>query len=717
MRIFVPVLAFFTILVSVAPAFGDAPSQVETPQGSVELLSEFEAAAPGATQWIGIHFKPKEGWHVYWKNPGDSGLPPKGEFESSPGGSRFGPLEFPTPDRIPYGPLVNYGYEGEVLYPAKWSAPTDLSLGGNITVTAKLKWLICKSECVPGRATLSLTLPVKDAREMTGVSGTHSKLFKSTLRAFPSESRGKIRLVLSPDGERVELAFSSSEAKALSPAALKRVFFFPEGEYGIASDAKQVVKKTSDGFQLTIPRKVKKPVGEIRGVLKIGDEKGFIVSEVIDPKLLAASRASVSTVASNTASSAQSTDTPSLLLMLLFALIGGIILNLMPCILPILSIKVLALASQSGLNRSEIRKHGLVFTLGILVSFWCLAGVLLAVRSSGQILGWGFQLQNPIFVGVLALLFFIMALNLFGVFEIGSRLMGTGGKFAAKDGYTGSFFTGVLTTIAATPCSAPFMGSALGFALTQPASIAFLVLTVLALGLALPYLLFSFLPAAAKILPRPGVWMKTLKELLAFPLLGTVVWLVWVLGNQTGNDGILLILTALVTTTAVIWLLGMPAIRFVPKMSRAILILLLSLLTFGVIASLKIKPRVATLPGGQSGSSLVHAPWKNWSPEAQAAALAAGKTVLIDFTADWCVTCKVNEALVFERTSVKEALSKDSVVALLADWTNGDPAVTEALTKVGRNSVPVYLLYKNGSATPKILPQILTVDGLLKELE
>lgn len=692
----------------VPAAFAEGSAKVDAPHTSVELVSQYEAAAPGASQWIGIDFKPRDGWHVYWKNPGDSGLPPRADFSAVPEGSKFGVLEFPTPDRIPYGPLVNYGYEGEVLYPAKWTAASDLKIGENAVVTANVKWLICKEECVPGRATLSLKLPVASPEALAKTAGTHTRLFDATVGALAKPADGKIRLALSPDGSRVDIFYQGSEAKEFPKSALRSVFFFPEGEYGIGADAKQKASLTPEGIALVVPRKEKKAIGEIRGVLKLSGNRSYVVSEVIDPKLLPREAAAPETPFAPADS--------ALPLMLLFAFVGGLILNLMPCILPVLSIKVLGLANQAGSNRGEVRRHGLVFTLGIFVSFWILAAILVSVRSSGEVLGWGFQLQNPIFVGSLAVLFYLMALNLFGVFEVGDRWIGSGGSLAAKEGYAGSFFTGVLTTVAATPCSAPFMGSALGFALTQPPFIAVLVLSVLAFGLAFPYLLFSFLPAASRILPRPGAWMKTLKEVLAFPLLATVVWLAGVVGNQAGTEGMFMVLTVIVLATVVVWLAGKPTVRAVPKIAKGILIAIAVLCALSTLVSLgRMRKENRENSGGKS--PLVHAPWKEWSPEAQASAIAAGKTVIVNFTAQWCVTCKVNETVVFEREGVKRALARENVVALLADWTNGDPAVTAALSRVGRNSVPVYLVYRPGVAAPKVLPQILSADGFLKELD
>jgi thiol:disulfide interchange protein DsbD len=685
-------------------AMGAEPvSKVVTDQAEVELVSEKEATSAGATQWIGILFKPKAGWHVYWKNPGDSGLPPRAEFASLPDGSTFGPLEFPVPDRIPYGPLVNFAYEGNALYPAKWTAPESVASGQNVTLTANLKWLICKEECVPGRAQLSLRLPVEDAARLASVAGTHAALFRSTVEALPREESGKVRLALVSDGEKdhVEIFYSGA-----IPKTKRSVFFFPEADYGIGADAKASVEETSEGLRISIPRKEKKAVGEIRGVLKLGEGRGIAISEVIDPKLLAPKR-----------DGAAVSDAPaqSLSWMILFAFIGGLILNLMPCILPVLSIKVMELANQAGSRNREIRAHGLVYTLGILVSFWILAAVFLSLRAGGATLGWGFQLQSPVFVALLGILFFLMGLNLFGFFEVGSRLMGVGGTLASRGGYFGSFFTGVLTTLAATPCSAPFMGTALGFALTQPAFVAFTVLTFLALGLAFPYLLFSFLPAAARILPRPGAWMKTMKEGLAFPLFATVAWLLSILGNQAGVEAVFRTLFALILVAAAIWFAKWQTQKRVPKIASRVLAVVSILLAIGLIQGLgSLRDKAGAEGVGAKGS--VHEPWRVWTPELLEKSLGEKKTVIVNLTADWCVTCKVNETVVFERESVKKALRAENVVALMGDWTNGDPRITEYMMKFGRNSVPVYLLYRNGSREPKILPQILSGEGFLKEL-
>ncbi len=684
---------------------------VETPHARVELLTEKEAATPGETQWLGVHIKPEDGWHVYWQNPGDSGLPPRGELVSDPSGSKFGPIQFPTPARIPYGPLVNFGYPGEVLYPLKWEMSKAISAGENITITANLKWLICKEECVPGRALLKLALPVIEKDKYLSTVGTNVKLFQNSVAALPANSNGRVRVSITD--EKIDILYSPEKSEKFK---LSQIFFFPESDYGIRASTKQIVKGEKDGIRISIPRNEgnKSPIGEFRGNLKVGEDRGIQVSEVIDPKVAMAARTKIEATPASYQINHQNSS--SLALMLLFAFIGGIILNLMPCILPVLSIKILGLANQSGENRKQIQNHGLIFTLGVMVSFWILTAILLLVRTGGQSLGWGFQLQSPVFVAILALLFFLMALNLFGFFEIGSRFMGLGGGLANQHSYSGSFFTGVLTTVAATPCSAPFMGTALGFALTQPAWVAVIVLTTLGFGLSLPYLAFSYLPSAAKLLPKPGAWMKTLKEVLAFPLLASVVWLVGVLGNQVGSDGVISFLTILIFVTAVIWLFNLSVKNPGANILRWVLILALLVISLLTIFGLSESQEKNANRLGTQASSLVHEPWKEWSPAALESALIDKKTVLVNITADWCVTCKLNETLVFARPVVITALKASHVVPLLADWTNGDPIITEYIAKYGRNSVPVYLLYREGSREPEILSQILSSDLLIKDL-
>lgn len=640
-------IVFFCFSLASVTAHADP---IRAPHITVELLSEREAVAPHETQYIGIRFTPDPEWHVYWKNPGDSGLTPKVEWKFEPNEATASEFIYPAPERIQVGPIVNFGYHGDVLLLAKLNTE-DLKPGSEIQINAQTRWLVCKQECVPGKASLSLKLPVVDSNAYAKIEGMHNPLFAKSISELPNRKKPgedpSIRTIHEkmPDGSGKITFYLSTSDPALRQKISKarsQFFFFPESESGLeASSDQRSHKKSENDFVHEVRQKKYALIPALRGVLKVGDV-AFETEEIFNPQAALALNPTPQHTDGNT----------SLPLMLLFALIGGLILNLMPCILPVLSIKVMELLNQSGENRAEIRKHGVVYTAGVLASFWVLAAVFLIFRSGGSSLGWGFQLQSPVFVGALAFLFFLMGLNLLGVFEIGTRVMGVGDGLTRKSGYAGSFFTGALTTIAATPCSAPFMGTALGFALTQPALISVSILTVLGFGLALPYLAFSFFPAASRILPKPGKWMLTLKRILALPLFATVIWLL-------------------------------------------------------TIVSAQLHPH---------SSTQMHGMWAPFSEERISKELAQGKTVLVNLTADWCVTCKVNEHVAFENAEVKKALSDPHVVPLMGDWTNGDPLITAYMMRFGRNSVPVYLLYKNGSKDPEILPQILTPSLVLKKL-
>jgi thiol:disulfide interchange protein DsbD len=402
--------------------------------------------------------------------------------------------------------------------------------------------------------------------------------------------------------------------------------------------------------------------------------------------------------------------------MLLFGFLGGLLLNLMPCIFPVLSIKILGFVEQSAQEPAKVRTHGWVFAGGVLVSFWVLAALLFGFRAAGLEIGWGFQLQSPVFVASLALLFFLMSLNLLGSFELGSRWMGLGGKLAARQGYEGSFLSGVLTVVAATPCSA-LMTTALGFALTQPSWIGTLILTSVAVGLLLPYLLLSLNPGWLRALPRPGSWMLTFKEALAFPLLLTSLWLLWVLAAQAGTEGVIRVLSVFLLAAFLIWLR-----RKLPRTRRGDTLWLVAAAALaGLWAAegwlrLRSRPDFSARTGIQSVDPRSLA-WRKFSIAEVEKERALGRPVFVDFTADWCVTCKVNEKLVLHTDYLQEAFERHDVALFRADWTNGDAEITRALAAVGRNSVPVYLWYAPGATSPEILPQLLSAGGIVSRLE
>ncbi|MFA7290211.1 MAG: thioredoxin family protein [Melioribacteraceae bacterium] len=413
--------------------------------------------------------------------------------------------------------------------------------------------------------------------------------------------------------------------------------------------------------------------------------------------------------------STESDADQSILLAILFAFIGGIILNLMPCVLPVLSLKIMGFIKQAGEERSKLRKHGLAFTFGVLISFWALAGLLLILRAGGEYLGWGFQLQSPSFVIVLSVLLFLFGLSLFGVFEIGVTLTAVGQNAPKGSTYTGSFFSGILATIVATPCTAPFMGSALGFALSQPAYVSMLIFTALGLGMALPYVLLTSIPALLKYVPKPGAWMETFKQFMGFLMVATVLWLIWVLSLQTGAEGVLIILGSLLLVSLSGWIYGRWSVLHKPLATRRIAQLISGLILIGALALsiAYIKPISASTDSVHS-QGLIQ--WRTFSPELVAQLRSENKPVFIDFTAAWCLSCQVNEKVAFGSEEVQKAFADKGIIALKADWTNKDEVIAKELAKFGRNSVPLYVLYLPEKEAV-LLPEILTPDIVLSYLK
>ncbi|MGH7996993.1 MAG: protein-disulfide reductase DsbD family protein, partial [Opitutaceae bacterium] len=399
---------------------------------------------------------------------------------------------------------------------------------------------------------------------------------------------------------------------------------------------------------------------------------------------------------------------------LLFAFLGGLILNLMPCVFPVLGIKILGFVKQAGNDRAGVAKHGLVFALGVLLSFWALAGALIGLRAGGQELGWGFQLQSPVFVFGMAAFLLIFALNLSGVFEFGLSATSFGGGLAVKEGYTGSFFTGLLATLVSTPCAAPFLAPALGVALTLSAAESLLVFTLIAVGLATPYLLLSLFPAAVKVLPRPGAWMETFKQLMAFPLYATVGWLLWVLAAEVSGDGLFKLILGLVVVALGCWVYGRMAAPGASAVRRRVGLVLAS--AFIALGAWSGWPVSAPAGGGPAPAGGAIA-WRRWSPEAVSRLVGQGKIVDVDFTARWCMTCQVNKKLVFSSRRVRETFRHDGIVALEADWTRKDPEITQALAGFGRAAVPFNLIYVPGRPAPIILPEVLSPGAVLGALQ
>ena len=672
----------------------------------VELLSESTTLVPGETQWLGLRIKPAAHWHTYWKMGGDSGEPTSLSQWELPEGSRVGALQFPAPHWLPFyeTDLVNFGYEEEVLLPIEVTIPASFS-EESVTLSALAFWNVCEQICIPGEQRLEITLPVAASAQLDAAT---APLFADARAQLPLREHDIQQSVVAA-GERVSLGFNSTAG--LFEGAVD-AYFFPEQRRVIKPGPLRDVTLGESLLQITHaqPRRMLQDLSEVHGVLVLEDAQGERTAydfgspavEVNEFSLMAASRAEVGGGGEG-----------GLLLYVAFAFLGGLILNLMPCVFPVLSMKALSLAKNASASAHKQRLDGLAYTAGVLLAFLALATVLIVLRAGGERIGWAFQFQQPWFLALIVYVFFLLALSLSGVFEIGTSLMGVGDNLASKEGYKGSFFTGVLATVVATPCTAPFMGPALGFALTQPWAVAMLVFIALGLGMAAPILLLSYVPVLSRFLPRPGQWMETFKQFMAFPLYASALFFLWVLGNQVGVMGMTLVLGACVALAFAAWLYQK---RF--TMGRLALVMnyavLLAAVSFaGVLMQspfLKTQARASAEMDGQNSATANFEPFSTARFEALR---SEGKPVFINMTADWCITCLANEQTTLSGDSVKQALVDNGITYLKGDWTNEDPEITEVLEAFNRPSVPLYLLYPR-EGEPQILPQILTPASVIE---
>ncbi|UFP95404.1 thioredoxin family protein [Gloeobacter morelensis MG652769] len=691
----------FTVLTAPVAAI-----PVRSAHTEAELISEVSSVQPGRPFWVALRLKMDPEWHTYWLNPGDSGTATTLQWQQ-PAGVQASPIRWPYPQRISAPPLASYGYEGTVYLLSEIQAPADLKPGQKLALRAKAEWLECKVECLPGAGTVALELPVQAE---AAVPSAHADAIAS--------ARGRLPVTVADWKLRAAVQQGQLILRATRPewfaGEIGPVIFFPEQDLLIEPAAPQVLEARPDGFLLKLKRSaVGAAIPErIAGVLVApagwrgaGSEQALSARVALEPAAAVLS--------------AGAPDLAGLLVAVAFAFLGGIILNLMPCVLPVLSIKVLGFVQEARTGHSW--RYGLAFTAGVLASFWLLAGGLLLLRAGGEQLGWGFQLQSPPFLVILCAVLFLFGLNLFGIFEVGTALTRLGGA-GPTGGLGGSFFSGVLATTVATPCTAPFMGSALGYALTQPTWAALLVFTALGLGMASPYLLLSLSPALLRFVPKPGAWMETFKQAMGFLLMGTVVWLGWVLGLQAGVGALAALLAALVVLGAAAWALGKWGHMAAPAPTR---------LTARVLAALGIVGALGmALVGVEQQSAASSGPtqatatpsegirWEAFSPQRLAALRAAGTPVFIDFTAAWCLSCQVNERVAFSSPQVREAFARGGFVMIKADWTKRDATIAQALAQFGRSGVPLYVLYgPTAGAPPRILPEVLTPDIIVKALQ
>ena len=694
-----------------APVYQSEQSRAEL------VLHAPDGLQPGAPVWAGLRIDHAPDWHSYWQNPGDSGLPTELQW-MLPNGMTAGAIQWPTPRKFPLGERANYGYDGTVLLPVPLTITEPLPATGAV-MNLKASWLICRQECIPEEADLSLRVTP------TLSQAAHGALFQAAWDAAPLAGDGRnSRLQVRDASLQVDLADL--------PAAWRgqALEFFPEQAGLIVPGAPWTQQWVGDRWQAGLPlspERVDSPAEMVvvvapaapagkgpgsRGVqLTLAVSGGWpaptAVTATVPPALSAALQAEAVAATGNAPPASQGLG---FWLALGGALLGGLILNLMPCVFPVLAIKVLAFAHH-GDDRRAHRAGGLAYTAGVVLSFMALGGVLLLLRAAGEQLGWGFQLQNPAVVAGLAVLFTLIALNLAGLFEFGQLVPSGLASLQLRNPTADAFLTGVLAVAIASPCTAPFMGASLGLAVAMPTAQALAVFASLGLGMALPYLAASWVPAIARALPRPGAWMDTFRQLMAFPMLATVVWLLWVLGQQSGIDGAASLLMGLVALAWLVWALGRRGRTRVVMSTLALLSLLWLAWALGPnvtrMAAMDTPADASTLSPGQD--------WQAWRPALQERLLAEGRPVLVDFTAAWCVTCQYNKRTALASDAFLQEARAQQVALLRADWTRRDPVVTEALAQLGRNGVPVYAFYRPGEP-PVLLSEILTTDALLATL-
>lgn len=688
-------LALWLLLSWVGIAQAQISTGVSTPIGlsarsqnvEITLMSERAAVQAGDVFHVAIRQKIAPDWHTYWRNPGDSGEPTYLTW-TLPDGVKAGEIKWPAPTAIPFGPLVNYGFSKSVVLPVEVQVPASAKPGTTLALKVDATWLECADVCIPGEGSVAIRLPVESVKR----DSSDASAIQAALAAQPKPLPGKAQLTdLGAGGLQLVVNGVPSEGKA---------YFFPyELKLGALVDfaAPQEFVQGKDGFGLNLVKSKSLPepfVGPFEGVLVVGDGRDAkaysLKADLIDAPPMAAI-AGVKTPGGGDIGLVQA---------LLFAFLGGLILNLMPCVFPILSMKALGLLEASHGDKAEARTHGLWYGFGVLASFLALAGLLIGLKAAGMAVGWGFQLQSPAIIVGLAVLMVLIGFNLLGFYEVGTSLQGAGSGLASKGGHAGSFFTGVLAVVVAAPCTAPFMGVALGFAATQPALGALSVFAALGLGFAAPFVALTFMPGLMRALPRPGPWMSRLREALSFPMFATAIWLIWVSSAQVGQAGVLAALGGILAAGLAVWIWR----TWPGHKGRAIALMVLTAGLVGAGTSVSQAPAQASeaASSGMGGEP--------WTPARVEALQQEGKIVFVNFTADWCVTCKVNEVTVFADPEVRAALDGSKAVYLVADWTNRDDVIAQALASHGRVGVPLYLVYEPGVAEPEILPQLLSAQ-------
>jgi len=680
---------------------------VTTPYVRAELVAHApQGVAPGQPLWLGLSITHQPEWHTYWKNSGDSGLPTELAWQLPPG-LDAGEIAWPLPHKIPIGTLANYGYEGTVLLPVPVTVASTFApgpLAQEATIHLRASWLVCRKECIPEDGEFTLQLPIRSTTALNGAA------FEAAWAAQPQPVAGEGSQARIVDGNALQVSVHGL------PGALRgqTLELYPETAEVIENAAQWTQAWDGAVWTARVPLSAQRSASPgvmpvvlagpgrtgYRAELKVlGDWPQGASMASVSPALEAALQANAARAAAPQGASSSSLTLGAALL---GALLGGLVLNLMPCVFPVLAIKVVGFTRHAQDRRAH-RLSGVAYTVGVVLSFLLLGALMLGLRAAGEAVGWGFQLQSPAVVAGLAALFTVIGLNLAGVFEFAHFLPSSVASLQARHPVADSFLTGVLAVAVASPCTAPFMGASLGLTATLPAAQALAVFAALGLGLALPYLAASFVPAVARALPRPGAWMDTFRKLMAFPMFATVAWLVWVLGQQSGIDGAGALLILLVGLGLVVWSLSLAgrARRWMGAVSLATLALL----------AWAFAPHVTNVAAGQptAQSSTQAGAWQAWAPGAAEQIVAGGRPVFVDFTAAWCVTCQYNKKTTLSNAEVLADFAARNVALLRADWTHRDPAITAALAQLGRNGVPVYVFYRSGQP-PLVLTEVLSVE-------
>lgn len=673
-----------------------------SPRATVTLVSDAATVAPGQTFRIGLRQKLAPKWHTYWKNAGDAGSPPEIRL-TLPEGASSGEIAWPGPDRFAAGPVMSYGYETEIVFPIDVTVPQHASPGQTFAIYADADWVVCEKECIPEAARFRLELPI--AASSTPASDDVRAAFAIADQRRPIAAPWSAKLAT--EGGALALTVDGA---GISAQSVKDAYFYPAA-WGVTDHAAPQRPAIADGkLTLALTKgQAFNPQAPLDGLLAVADGAGETRWFELSPKVGAA-------VINDSTPAGSLLETMPLWQTALFAFLGGLILNLMPCVFPVLAIKATSIANLSGGALREVRLASAFYTLGVIVAFAALAGALLAVRGGGMAVGWGFQFQSPLFVAAMSWLLLAIGLNLSGVFEVGMGIASTGQGLAQKSGHSGSFFTGLLAVVVATPCTAPFMGAAIGTALTAPVLVCLLIFLTMGLGLAAPYALLGLFPRLARVLPRPGPWMVRLRQAMAFPMYASAAWLVWVLSQQAGDFGVLVALAGALLVALAAWLYGIAQHSTGRGLIPRGLAVATAASTVGLLLQLE---GVATsgVIAAQSASQGRTANFEPFTSERLAALRKEGKPVFINMTAAWCITCLVNERTTLSTEAVQKLFRENGIIYLKGDWTNRNPEIGAYLRSFNRDGLPFYAFYPAGGRDPLVLPPVLTEATLAGEIQ